>query len=66
MDAPATPARARTRRATILTRSPEANRRKPSLDLHVDERKEKSRSQHELGRSITPVNRLEFELEQRQ
>lgn len=66
LEVPSTPVRARTRRATIATRSPEANRKRPSLEVDTDGRKEKSKSQHELGRPITPVTRLEFELQKRQ
>ncbi|OCH84370.1 kinase-like protein [Obba rivulosa] len=66
---PETPRR---RRATVVTRSPEpAHERKASLDLQVDttspspsKRREKSKSQNDLARPITPVTRLEFELEQ--
>lgn len=66
VDVPGTPQRNR-RRATIVTRSPEAPRRKPSLELDISptKHKEKSKSQHDLGRPITPVTRLEFELQQR-
>ncbi|GJE88475.1 protein kinase domain-containing protein [Phanerochaete sordida] len=63
-EAPMTPAHARARRATIYTRSPDTNRRKPSLEIEMNKHKEKSRSQHDLGRPITPVTRLQFELEQ--
>ena len=63
---PVTPAR-RTRRATIVTRSPEGSKPRPSLEIDVVSpgHKEKARSQHDLGRPITPVTRLEFELQQR-
>ena len=66
VEVPVTPQRKRVRRATIVTRSPEAERTRPSLEIDVDRRKEKSRSQHDLGRPITPVTKLAFELEQRQ
>ncbi|KAI0087036.1 hypothetical protein BDY19DRAFT_1092650 [Irpex rosettiformis] len=68
-DGPTTPPRHR-RRATIGTRSPESlTKTRPSLDLSPSKRREKSRSQNDLqtvglGRAITPVNRLEFEIEQ--
>ncbi|KAI0693211.1 hypothetical protein BC835DRAFT_1546100 [Cytidiella melzeri] len=68
-DAPGTPPRHR-RRATIITRSPEAvSKVKPALELDMSpsKRREKSRSQNDLqmlGRPITPVTRLEFEIEQ--
>ena len=59
------------RRATIATRtliSPA--RKRPSLELSPSKRREKSKSQNDLqtvglGRAITPINRLEFEIEQR-
>lgn len=64
---PCTPVRTRARCATILTRSPEAQKR-PSLEIDTvtPNHKAKSRSQHDLGRPITPVTRLTFELEQRE
>ncbi|KAI0338866.1 hypothetical protein BDW22DRAFT_1362161 [Trametopsis cervina] len=67
-DGPGTPSRQR-RRATILSRSPEAPAKtKPALqlDLSPSKGREKSRSQNDLqlGRPITPVTRLEFEIEQ--
>lgn len=67
-ETPSTPIHTRTRRATIITRSPEAHRTRPSLEIDTvsPNHKEKSRSQHDLGRPITPVTRLEFELEQRE
>jgi serine/threonine-protein kinase GIN4 len=70
-DVPSTPMNHR-RRATIGTRSPEMlSPKRPSLeiDLTPSRRREKSKSQNDLqmfiGRPITPVNRLEFEVEQR-
>lgn len=62
------------RRATILSRSPEKTKTMLDLDLELSpsKRREKSKSQNDLqmvgtglGRAITPVTRLEFELEQR-
>ena len=63
-EAPTTPIQTRVRRATIVTRSPEVDGRRPSLEVDTDTQREKSKSQHDLGRSITPVNKLELELEQ--
>lgn len=65
-EAPGTPVRTRVRRNTIVTRSPEAEKKKPSLEIETvsPNQREKSRSQHDLGRPITPVTRLAFELEQ--
>lgn len=69
-DTPGTPARSR-RRATIVTRSPEAPVKvKPVLEIDTSpsKRREKSKSQNDLsilGRPITPVTKLEFELERR-
>lgn len=63
---PGTPKRTRTRRATIVTRSPEAQRARPSLEIDTVSSNQKSKSQYDLGRPITPVTRLEFELEQRE
>ncbi|KAJ3528926.1 hypothetical protein NM688_g7927 [Phlebia brevispora] len=71
--AAATPPRTRPRRTTIVTRSPEATRKeRPSLSIEVpnenspSKHREKSRSQNDLGghlgRPITPVSKLEFEL----
>ncbi|CCM06214.1 uncharacterized protein FIBRA_08459 [Fibroporia radiculosa] len=60
---PETPSRRR--RATVVTRSPEPARKKSS-DCVVEspsKRREKSRSQYDLLRPITPVAKLEFELE---
>lgn len=64
-DAPSTPGPARTRRATISTPSP-VTEKNPTLKIDTDDQREKSKSQHDLGRPITPVTRLEFELEQRE
>lgn len=71
---PGTPAHHR-RRATIVTRSPETNLElkidtNVATDISPSKRREKSRSQNDLsfsklGRPITPVTRLEFEIEQR-
>ncbi|EMD40193.1 hypothetical protein CERSUDRAFT_81481 [Gelatoporia subvermispora B] len=64
---PETPRR---RRATVVTRSPQPSHgKKASLELHIDtgspsKRREKSKSQNDLARPITPVTKLEFELEQ--
>ncbi|KAL4250578.1 Serine/threonine-protein kinase ATG1 [Abortiporus biennis] len=65
---PQTPSRAR--RATVVTRSPEpVGKAKPKLELEMDldaspsKRREKSKSQNDLGRPITPITRLEFEIE---
>ncbi|KAH9936578.1 uncharacterized protein B0H18DRAFT_1113952 [Fomitopsis serialis] len=60
---PETPSRRR--RATVVTRSPEPARKKPSLEIDTSpsKRREKSRSQNDLIRPITPVTKLEFELQ---
>ncbi|KAI0629755.1 hypothetical protein C8Q77DRAFT_1064543 [Trametes polyzona] len=60
---PETPSRKR--RATVVTRSPETKRRGPSLelDLSPSKRREKSKSHSDLVRPITPITKLEFELE---
>ncbi|TFY64348.1 hypothetical protein EVJ58_g2676 [Rhodofomes roseus] len=60
---PETPSRRR--RATVVTRSPEPAREKPSLEIDTSpsKRREKSRSQNDLIRPITPVTKLEFELQ---
>ncbi|OSD07458.1 hypothetical protein PYCCODRAFT_1358875 [Trametes coccinea BRFM310] len=60
---PETPSRRR--RATVVTRSPETKRRPPSLEIDVSpsKRREKSKSHSELVRPITPITKLEFELE---
>ncbi|KAI0330464.1 hypothetical protein GY45DRAFT_1323595 [Cubamyces sp. BRFM 1775] len=60
---PETPSRKR--RATVVTRSPETKRKAPSLelDLSPSKRREKSKSHSELVRPITPITKLEFELE---
>ncbi|KAI0038637.1 hypothetical protein FA95DRAFT_1684578 [Auriscalpium vulgare] len=53
----------RMRRATVMGRSPEKSL---SLDIETgspSRRKEKSKSQNDLQRAITPVSRLTFELE---
>lgn len=64
---PTTPSRKR--RATVVTRSPEQPRTRNSLRLEIDispsKRREKSRSQNDLLRPITPVAQLEFEIEKR-
>ena len=62
---PQTPTRRR--RATVVTRSPEARRNSQSLELDMSpsKRREKSRSHGDLLRPITPVTKLEFELERR-
>ncbi|KZT67233.1 hypothetical protein DAEQUDRAFT_729268 [Daedalea quercina L-15889] len=61
--APETPSRRR--RATVVTRSPEPARKKPSLEIDTSpsRRREKSRSQNDMIRPITPVTKLEFELQ---
>ncbi|TFK91868.1 hypothetical protein K466DRAFT_481834 [Polyporus arcularius HHB13444] len=63
MAMPETPSRMR--RATVVTRSPESGRKALSLeiDLSPSKRREKSRSYGDLLRPITPINKLEFELE---
>ena len=63
---PETPSR-RARRATVVTRSPEPARKQPSLEIDTSpsKRREKSRSQNDLIRPITPVTKLEFELQKR-
>ncbi|KAI0647816.1 hypothetical protein C8Q79DRAFT_952090 [Trametes meyenii] len=60
---PETPSRKR--RATVVTRSPETKRKAPSLeiDMSPSKRREKSKSHSELVRPITPITKLEFELE---
>lgn len=60
---PHTPSRAR--RATVVTRSPEVHRQKPQLEIDTSpsKKREKSKSQNDLGRPITPVTKLEFEIE---
>ncbi|KAI8994232.1 hypothetical protein BD414DRAFT_576788 [Trametes punicea] len=60
---PETPSRRR--RATVVTRSPETKRRPPSLEIDTSPSKrwEKSKSYSELARPITPITKLEFELE---
>ncbi|KAJ2982066.1 hypothetical protein NUW54_g10795 [Trametes sanguinea] len=60
---PETPSRKR--RATVVTRSPETKRKPPSLEIDVSpsKRREKSKSHSELVRPITPITKLEFELE---
>ncbi|KAI0923171.1 hypothetical protein AcV7_005759 [Taiwanofungus camphoratus] len=60
---PETPSRRR--RATVVTRSPEPLRKRVSLEINTDspsKRREKSKSQNDLARPITPVTKLEFEL----
>lgn len=65
---PQTPSRAR--RATVVTRSPEPVKQRSSLDMETHgpapKRREKSKSQNDLGRPITPITRLEFEIERRE
>ena len=73
-----TPNRNRARRATVVTRSPEpkvasvskAQMQHKRLSLEVDtspsKRREKSRSQNDLCRAITPITQLEFEIERRE
>ncbi|KAH8082009.1 hypothetical protein BXZ70DRAFT_631704 [Cristinia sonorae] len=70
-----TPAKSRARRATVVTMSPEPKAKpaqRPSLEVDTaitsspSKRREKSRSQNDLshlGRTITPVTQLEFEIE---
>ncbi|OBZ68659.1 Serine/threonine-protein kinase par-1 [Grifola frondosa] len=61
---PQTPSRQR--RATVVTRSPDHDRKVVSLDTDTtspSKRREKSKSQNDLARPITPITRLEFELE---
>ncbi|TBU59232.1 hypothetical protein BD310DRAFT_948155 [Dichomitus squalens] len=62
LSSPQTP---RKRRATVVTRSPENGRKALSLEIDVSpsKRREKSRSHGDLLRPITPVTKLEFELE---
>ena len=62
---PQTPTRRR--RATVVTRSPEDGRKALSLELDMSpsKRREKSRSHGDLLRPITPITKLEFELERR-
>ncbi|KZT28346.1 hypothetical protein NEOLEDRAFT_916115 [Neolentinus lepideus HHB14362 ss-1] len=55
----------RPRRNTVATRSPE-----PKFTLDLDQglpskRKEKSRSHNDLSRSISPIEQLQFEIDQR-
>jgi serine/threonine-protein kinase GIN4 len=54
----------RTRRATVLGRSPEKSR---GVDIDVDmtpsKRKEKSKSANDLKRLIRPISKVEFELD---
>ncbi|EPQ51083.1 hypothetical protein GLOTRDRAFT_133405 [Gloeophyllum trabeum ATCC 11539] len=57
----------RQRAATLLSRSPET-KSKPILDLDQgspSKRKEKSRSHNDLLRPISPIDQLQFEIEQR-
>lgn len=63
---PQTPSRKR--RATVVTHSPENVRKAVSLEIDVSpmKRREKSRSHGDLLRPITPVTKLEFELERRE
>ncbi len=63
---PQTPSRKR--RATVVTHSPENVRKAVSLEIDVSpmKRREKSRSYGDLLRPITPVTKLEFELERRE
>ncbi|KAI0699944.1 hypothetical protein C8T65DRAFT_742293 [Cerioporus squamosus] len=63
MAVPETPSRKR--RATVVTRSPENGRKALSLEIDVSpsKRREKSRSHGDLLRPITPITKLEFELE---
>lgn len=66
----------RARRATVVTRSPEPKQVKtekrpsPEVDTAVtsspSKRREKSKSQNDLGRAITPITQLEFEIERRE
>ena len=65
MAVPETPSRKR--RATVVTRSPENGRKALSLEIDVSpsKRREKSRSHGDLLRPITPITKLEFELERR-
>ncbi|EED78106.1 predicted protein [Postia placenta Mad-698-R] len=61
---PSTPSRKR--RATVVTRSPESKAKRNSLTIDTaspSKRREKSKSQNDLARPITPVTKLEFELE---
>ncbi|KAI0769137.1 hypothetical protein BD413DRAFT_560042 [Trametes elegans] len=60
---PGTPSRKR--RATVVTRSPENKRKTPSLEIDTSpsKKREKSKSQSDLARPITPVTKLEFELQ---
>lgn len=66
---PATPSkvRTRTRSHTIITRSPGAKGEKPSLEIDISaspsRMKEKSKSQNDLVRAITPVAELELQIE---
>lgn len=73
VDSPAVPQTpSRKRRATVVTRSPEPNRNALVQDIDPvspytspSKRREKSKSQNDLARPITPVMKLEFELERR-
>ncbi|KAH9948872.1 hypothetical protein B0H21DRAFT_206131 [Amylocystis lapponica] len=65
---PQTPSRKR--RATVVTHSPEPGRVGGALEIDTvspytspSKRREKSKSQNDLARPITPVTKLEFELE---
>lgn len=66
---PATPdkPRTRTRSHTVVTRSPEVKKERPSLEIDTtaspSKRREKSRSQNDLSRAITPVAELELQIE---
>ena len=67
---PQTPSRRR--RATVVTRSPEPVGKGMKLEIDTvspysspSKRREKSKSQNDLARPITPVTKLEFELERR-
>lgn len=66
-ETPATPPRTRARRATVVTKSPEVKANRPSLEIEIGDspskRKEKSKSQNDLCRPITPIAKLEFEIE---
>ena len=66
LSSPQTPSRKR--RATVVTRSPENGRKALSLEIDVSpsKRREKSRSHGDLLRPITPITKLEFELERRE
>lgn len=66
---PVTPnkSRTRTRSHTVVTRSPEVKKERPSLEIDTtaspSKRREKSRSQNDLSRAITPVAELELQIE---